>query len=82
MKFLDRLLGRSRRRDDGEQEDDVRARMRSLALGVRPDEIGLAPAADAPIYGVVLETGFPTAVGRSSAWPTGPSASTSRAAAA
>ena len=57
MGFLDRWFGRRE-----EPPADIYAGLRNRALSITPEELGLAPDAQAPIYGVVMETGFPDSV--------------------
>lgn len=56
MGLLGRLFGRS------SEPPDVYTGLRRQALTLRPDQIGLTPGPDAPIYGVIMETGYPDAV--------------------
>lgn len=41
---------------------DVYLSLRAQALAARPEALGLAPSREAPIYGVIMETGYPDAV--------------------
>ena len=57
MGLIDRLFGSSR-----PPESDVFHGLRNRALKVTPSELGLEPDPQAPIHGVIMETGYPEAV--------------------
>jgi hypothetical protein len=57
MGVFGKLFGRS-----GPPENDVYHNLRHRALNVRPSELGVEPDPEAPIYAVIMETGYPDAV--------------------
>jgi hypothetical protein len=50
---LGKLFGRS-----DSAPDDMFSNLRQQALNVRPEEIGLPPSADTPIFGIMMDTGY------------------------
>lgn len=57
MGFLKKVFGRS-----SKSPEEVNSRMRSMALNVRFEDLGLTPDPKAPVYGVIMETGMGDAV--------------------
>ena len=51
--MLGKLFGRS-----DSSRNDVFGNLRQRALNVRPGQIGLSPSADAPIFGIMMDTGL------------------------
>ncbi len=57
MGFVDKLFGRS-----GPPENEIYRNLRNRALHVTTAELGLDPDPKAPIYAVIMETGYPEAI--------------------